>query len=82
MAYYPVVLYVKGRRCLVVGGGKVAFRKVASLLEEEACVTVISPSFTEDLLKLAEGKAVNFVRRTYQQGDMKGFFIAFAATDD
>ncbi|KUJ89569.1 MAG: glutamate-1-semialdehyde-2,1-aminomutase, partial [Thermoanaerobacter thermocopriae] len=45
MAYYPIMLNIKNKKCLVVGGGKVALRKILSLVEGEALVTAISPSF-------------------------------------
>ena len=44
---YPVTLKLTGKRCTVVGGGMVAARKVASLLEQDAQVTVISPDLHE-----------------------------------
>ena len=46
---YPVTLNIKGRRCTVVGGGEVALRKVRSLLDEGADVTVISPELCHGL---------------------------------
>ncbi|AIS51539.1 siroheme synthase CysG [Thermoanaerobacter kivui] len=82
MVYYPVMLNIKNKKCLVVGGGKVAYRKILSLLEVEALVTVISPSFDEGILQLAAKEKVELIRREYQQGDVRGFFVAIAATDD
>ena len=49
---YPVNLNLAGRRCLLIGGGKVAERKVAALLQAGAEVTVVSPNLTEGM---AEG---------------------------
>jgi len=84
MAYYPVMLNLNGKRCLVVGGGEVAFRKVFHLLEAGAFVTVISPSFTEEILTIAESekKRLNLLKREYEGEDVKGFFLVFACTDD
>ena len=44
MSYYPIYLKMDGRRCLVIGGGVVAERKIASLLEVGANPTVVSPA--------------------------------------
>lgn len=53
MGYYPISLDLVGRPCLVVGGGAIAERKVAGLVEAGARVTVVSPSLTSALLQLA-----------------------------
>ncbi|MGB9679175.1 MAG: precorrin-2 dehydrogenase/sirohydrochlorin ferrochelatase family protein [Thermoanaerobacteraceae bacterium] len=84
MAYYPVMVNLNGKRCLVVGGGKVAYRKVIHLLEAGAFVTVISPSFTEEILTIAESekKMLTLIKREYEGKDVKGFFLVFACTDD
>jgi precorrin-2 dehydrogenase/sirohydrochlorin ferrochelatase len=82
MKYYPVFLQVTGRRCVVIGGGEVAERKVASLLAAGARVAVISPSLTPGLARrLAEG-AIEYVARPYRRGDLAGALLAYAATDD
>ena len=46
---YPVVLNLTGRRCIIVGGGRVAERKAKRLIESGAAVTVIAPEATENL---------------------------------
>ncbi len=80
MSYYPVFLDIKGKRCVVVGGGTVALRKVEMLLDHEAKVTVISPHLCDELEKLE--KKVEIARREYQSGDIEGAFVVVAATDD
>lgn len=82
MAYYPVMLDINGRKCLVVGGGNVALRKALSLLSCKAKVTVISPLFSEGILKLASEGKIELINRTYRSGDAEGYFIAIVATDD
>lgn len=82
MAYYPVMLNIKNKKCLVVGGGKVALRKILSLVEGEALVTAISPSFDEGIIELAAKGKVELIKREYQQGDVRGFFVVIAATND
>lgn len=82
MKYYPICLQVEGSRCLVVGGGKVAERKVLGLLESGADVVVVSPELSAGLRGLqAEGR-ITWEARGYQQGDVAGFFLVMAATDN
>ena len=80
--YYPVFLHVKGRRCVVVGGGEVAQRKVEALVEAGARVRVIAPSLTPRLSEMAAAGTVEAEPRPYAPGDLKGAFLAIAATDD
>jgi precorrin-2 dehydrogenase/sirohydrochlorin ferrochelatase len=82
MKYYPMFLRVAGRRCLVVGGGRVAEQKVTALVEAAAHVTVISPAVTPRIEALAATQAIARRARQYASGDVRGFFLAFAATDD
>jgi precorrin-2 dehydrogenase/sirohydrochlorin ferrochelatase len=82
MGYYPVFLEMKGRPCVVVGGGTVAERKVEGLLAVEACVTVISPELTPSLAARKEEGRLQHVARAYREGDLKGYEVAVVATDD
>lgn len=81
-SYYPVFLNISGRKCVVVGGGQVARRKVKALLERGAQVEVISPALCSELNRLAESGEIKVRRRRYQAGDLPGALIAIAATDD
>src|SRR4051794_36487885 len=67
-APYPVALNVRGRRCVVVGGGGVAERKVRGLLAAGASVTVIAPSLTAGLRALAEQGVIVTAERPYTEG--------------
>jgi siroheme synthase-like protein len=82
MTHYPIFLNLAGRRCLVVGGGPVAERKVEGLLQAGATVTVVSPRVTERLDSLALEKKLERVARDYRAGDLAGYQLAFAATGD
>lgn len=82
MRLYPLALKVAGRRCVVVGGGRVAGRKVTSLLDCGAAVTVVSPELSPDLEALAGQSAIAAVRRGFEPADLDGALIAIAATDD
>jgi siroheme synthase-like protein len=82
MGYYPVFLEMKDRPCVVVGGGTVAERKVEGLLAAGAHVTVISPDLTPALAALKEEGRLHHVARPYREGDLEGYELAVAATDD
>ncbi len=79
---YPVSLSLSGRRVVVVGGGRVATRRVADLLEAGARVEVIAPRLSPTLDAWAEGGRLVATRRPFQPDDLGGAWLAFAATDD
>jgi len=81
-SYYPILLNIQGKKCLVVGGGNVALRKVQALLEQGANVEIVSPNFCPELNKLAKEGTVRAINRDYKPEDLKETFIAIAATDD
>ena len=81
LAYYPAYLNVKDRKCVVVGGGQIALRKVVSLLECGAIVEVISPELCPEIAELAAAKEITSLVREYKKGDLEGVFVAIAATD-
>jgi siroheme synthase-like protein len=80
--YFPLLLNLKNYPCLVVGGGKVAFRKVNSLRDFQAKVTVISPKFCEPLLELNKKRKVKIIQKVYSKEYLKNFKIVFCATDN
>jgi len=80
--YYPIFLDLAGRRCLVVGGGTVALRKVEALLEHQAIVKVISPKLSSQLEKMASENTIEIEARQYRSGDLEGAFLVIAATDN
>ncbi len=77
-AQYPVNLILGGKRCLVVGGGPVAARKIAGLLACGADVHVIAADPGPEVSAL--GVAVE--TRPYRPGDMVGYRLVIAATND
>lgn len=76
MKTLPVALLLEGKRALVVGGGSVAARKVAALVEAGALVTVIAPELAPDFPAPLE----HFPRR-FEANDCQGFALVFAATN-
>jgi len=79
---YPVMLHVKDQRCLVVGGGGVALRKVEGLLADAASVTVIGLEPIRALVDLAEANRIDLEPRAYRDGEATDYALVFAATDD
>ncbi len=82
MQYYPAYLDLRGRPCVVIGGGEIAARKVASLLEAGARVTVVSPTLADALRESADTHEIVHHCRAYRRGDLAGAWLAYAATDD
>jgi precorrin-2 dehydrogenase/sirohydrochlorin ferrochelatase len=80
--HFPVNLDVRHRKCLVVGGGKVAERKVESLLHCGAKVCIVSPDLTDGLRNLADRGIINFMKRRYVTEDLEGCFLVISAVDD
>ncbi len=80
MRYYPIHLDIKGRKCLVVGGGAVATRKVKTLLKCGAGVKVVSPDLTEALETLSRQGGIETDKRAYCSEDLEGFFLVIGAT--
>ncbi len=76
MRVFPVALALENRRVLVVGGGKVAARKVAALLEAGALVTVVSPELAPDF-----PAPVEHIQRKHRNEDCADFAFVFAATN-
>lgn len=80
--YYPVFFNIEGKRCVVVGGGQVASRKVKTLLDFGAKIDVISPEICTELVELRENQRIRVFQRQYQPGDLSGAFLAIVATDN
>lgn len=81
MNYYPAFLDLRGKRAVVVGGGRIAERKILSLIEAGADVTVVSPSLTERLRQAKDEGLISHLSRSYRKGDSRGSFLVIAATD-
>ncbi len=82
MRYYPVYLDIQNRKCLVVGGGSVGTRKVMTLMDCGASVTVVSPDFTTQLFQLADTRAIKLKKRPYRSSDLDGMFLVIGATNN
>ena len=81
-AYYPMFADLNGRRCVVIGGGVVAQRKVTTLLGYGAVITIVSPAVTKRLSAYARAGKVRHIARRFQPADLRGAWLVYAATDD
>lgn len=77
---YPVGLVVEGRRCVVVGGGRIATRRLRALLEAGADLEVIAPDASPEIASLAERGLITWHRRGFAPQDLDGAWLALSAT--
>ena len=82
LRFLPVGLDVRGRPCLIVGGGAVATRKVRTLLRAQAAVTIVSPAVAVELAALIEAGRVRWIEDSYEARCLDDAFLVIAATDD
>ena len=80
--FYIACLKLKGRRCVVVGGGEVGLEKVEGLLACDGDVTLVAPEAVPELEELAREGSIAWERREYRPADLEGTFMVIAATDD
>ncbi len=76
MNSYTMNLIWENKICLVVGGGKIAARKIRNLLKANTTIKVISPKFTEEILNLADSENIELIQKRYDSGDIKNIFLA------
>ena len=82
MKFFPVFLDLRERDCLVVGGGAVAARKVASLLDAGARVTLVSPVLNPTLERRVMASELRHEARNFDAADIDGKALIIAGTDD
>jgi siroheme synthase-like protein len=80
--FYVACLKLKGRRCLVVGGGEIGLEKVEGLLACDGDVTLVAPGAEPALQALAEEGSIEWYARAYEPSDLEGAFMVIAATND
>ncbi|MGL4403163.1 MAG: precorrin-2 dehydrogenase/sirohydrochlorin ferrochelatase family protein [Fusobacteriaceae bacterium] len=76
--FFPVMVDIEGKSCLVVGAGKIARRKIETLKEYGAYVTVVAP---EILVEIENMKNVTCIKKCFSEKDLEGKFLVIAATD-
>jgi precorrin-2 dehydrogenase/sirohydrochlorin ferrochelatase len=73
---------MKNKNCIVIGGGNVAARKIETLLEFDASITVISPEVEDRIKEISNEGRVIIKKKKYSQEDLEGAFLVIAATSD
>jgi precorrin-2 dehydrogenase / sirohydrochlorin ferrochelatase len=82
MAVFPLFIDLNGKRCIVIGGGKVATRKAETLLEFQTDVIVVSPEISGRLQELHQCGNLTWRQKIYTADDLEGAFLVIAATSD
>ncbi|QUH27102.1 precorrin-2 dehydrogenase/sirohydrochlorin ferrochelatase family protein [Serpentinicella alkaliphila] len=80
--YYPIMLKIKDRSCVVIGGGKVALRKTSELIKCEANITIISPEISLELLEKCREHNIQYIKSNYDKKFLNGAVLCFACTND
>lgn len=80
--FFPILINIKNQKCIVVGGGSVAERKIKTLLKYGAKIIVISPEITDNIKKLVDRGKIKHVKRLYRKGDAKEAVLVVSATSD
>lgn len=79
---YSVSMNLRDKKCLVIGGGKVAQRKITGLLQCNAIVVVVSPKITETIEQLAANGKITYYQRVYSSEDLTDAYLVISATDN
>lgn len=82
MRYFPINIDIQNKRCVLIGGGNVAYRKALSLLKAGADIRLISPEINERVAGLVYDGTVDWIERSYEPGDLEGATLAIVAVDD
>ena len=81
MSLFPLFLKLRGRKCLVVGAGKISEGKIVGLLAAGAKVTVVAPSATEKIQSWRRAKKIVWKKKPYAPGDLRGALLVVASTN-
>jgi precorrin-2 dehydrogenase/sirohydrochlorin ferrochelatase len=82
MASFPLFIDLEDKKCVVVGGGKVASRKIETLCNFNGNIFVISPEITHKINILKDSGKLTHIKRCYESSDIEGAFMVIAATSD
>jgi uroporphyrin-III C-methyltransferase/precorrin-2 dehydrogenase/sirohydrochlorin ferrochelatase len=82
MDLLPIFLNIKNKKCVVVGGGEVAFRKATLLLRAGADLHIVAPALSDELRKLCVDRGCTIITREFEEADINDAILVVAATDD
>jgi len=80
--YYPVMLNIENKECVIIGGGDIAYRKILELIEYGASIKLVSPSINEDIKSLVDNKSINYIDDKYDKAYVENAYIVVASTND
>ncbi len=81
-SYYPLFVDLNGRKVMVIGGGRVAERKVQALVAAGADVVLVSPELTDNIRRMADDNIIAVREREFRPGDLEDAWLVVSATDD
>lgn len=79
---FPMMVDIRNRKVVVIGGGKIATKRIESLLRFQPNITVVSPVLEASLHALVKSGEIEHIARAFQMGDVQGALLVIAATDD
>jgi precorrin-2 dehydrogenase / sirohydrochlorin ferrochelatase len=82
MTSIPLMVNLKKKKIVIVGGGKVALKRIAALDESEACITVVSPHFHPEIIALEKRGVLSCFEKPFAPDDLSDAFLVVIATDD
>ncbi len=82
MSFFPINIDLRNRKILLIGGGKVAERKISILLNYTDSITIIAPRITRKLKELNQLGKITHIHRSFKKGDLQGFQLVFSTTND
>ena len=82
MEYLPIFINLRNKKCLVVGGGSVALRKINLLLKAQTKIDCIAMNFCDDLIALSETNDIDLVAKHFEPGDIRSYSVIISATND
>lgn len=81
-SFFPMFVSIESKKIKIFGAGKISYRRICTLLDFKADITVVSPEASFDIIMLAENNKITYEKREYYKGECSGFFIVIAATND
>ncbi|MCK9472174.1 bifunctional precorrin-2 dehydrogenase/sirohydrochlorin ferrochelatase [Sulfurimonas sp.] len=82
MSYFPAFLKLENKKVLIVGGGKIASKKLEHLLDFTSDISIIALELSEEMSKIVKEKNLHFEKRGYTKGDIQNFALVVVATDN
>lgn len=80
--YYPMMLNIENKECLIIGGGEIAYRKILELIEYGASIKLVSPSINAAIKVLVDNRSINYIQDIYDKSYVENAYIVVASTND